>query len=406
MEKKQLFDSSLVGFHPEIFNPYLQISVDIGNNDYTSNFSIDQTILVDDDFINNYNNTPINSIGVLAINMTYNGDQTVRHIMNFVKGNNGSYANHLRNGFIYYISINNINTVGKTIDLTITSRSNNTVVRLNTRVDRLADLIPGDFNETITLTDEEYNAFIEIPAREIFLLNDNIGATTFLAFKIGSNSVRCNRDYLDGNLSNRSLISFFIELGENNQATFKGNINKLMDPNNYLAKDNTTEYTPTANYHPATKKYVDDKYYHIEKTGQLDLDFTVGGMSYNSSLKYILSLNMSGNTYTTVLEILDSGNNETLANKIIVDNLLNANSTINTIADINTTFAFESPHFDNKLIINFILESTINMNFKNKTIDLIVKSSTAKCLSTIVTETKYSEFTNTNDGVLYFVTPD
>lgn len=26
----------------------------------------------------------------------------------------------------------------------------------------------------------------------------------------------------------------------------------------YLAKDNTAEYTPTADYHPTTKKYVDD----------------------------------------------------------------------------------------------------------------------------------------------------
>ena len=30
------------------------------------------------------------------------------------------------------------------------------------------------------------------------------------------------------------------------------------DPTKYLAIDNTTEYTPTSNYHPATKKYVDD----------------------------------------------------------------------------------------------------------------------------------------------------
>ena len=30
------------------------------------------------------------------------------------------------------------------------------------------------------------------------------------------------------------------------------------DLSNYLAKDNTTEYTPTGNYNPATKKYVDD----------------------------------------------------------------------------------------------------------------------------------------------------
>ena len=31
-----------------------------------------------------------------------------------------------------------------------------------------------------------------------------------------------------------------------------------VDPTNYLSKTNTTSYTPSANYHPATKKYVDD----------------------------------------------------------------------------------------------------------------------------------------------------
>lgn len=158
MEKKQLFNSSLIGFHPEIFDSYLQISVDIGDNNYESNFTINQTITVDDDFINNYNNTPDYSVGVLAINMTYNGDQTVRHLMSFVKGNEGSYANHIRNGFTYNISINNINTVDKTIDLILISK----------------------IDESISL-------------------------------------------------------------------------------DNYLAKDNTTEYTPTNDYNPATKKYVDDK---------------------------------------------------------------------------------------------------------------------------------------------------
>lgn len=33
---------------------------------------------------------------------------------------------------------------------------------------------------------------------------------------------------------------------------------KTETDNNFLKKTNTTEYTPTANYHPATKKYVDD----------------------------------------------------------------------------------------------------------------------------------------------------
>ena len=37
---------------------------------------------------------------------------------------------------------------------------------------------------------------------------------------------------------------------------------------NYLGKDNTTAYTPTASYHPATKKYVDDSILMADYTGQ------------------------------------------------------------------------------------------------------------------------------------------
>ena len=31
-----------------------------------------------------------------------------------------------------------------------------------------------------------------------------------------------------------------------------------VDLSNYLAKNNTTSFTPTGDYNPATKKYVDD----------------------------------------------------------------------------------------------------------------------------------------------------
>lgn len=257
MEKKQLFNNSLVGFHPEIFDSYLQISVDIGDNDYTSNFSINQTITVDDDFINNYNNTPVNSVGVLAINMTYNGDQTIRHIMNFVKGSEGSYANHIRKGFVYCISINNINTVDKTINLIILSRSDNIVVKLTTTINGLTDLIPGDFNETVTLTAKEYNAFNEIPIGKVFTLS-NSDTVVYFTIKNNDKSFRANRYYIETKLNDKFLVSFIITLGENNQATFIGNVTELIDSDNYLAKDNTTEYTPTSDYNPATKKYVDD----------------------------------------------------------------------------------------------------------------------------------------------------
>ncbi|MGN0992958.1 MAG: hypothetical protein ACI4PE_03465 [Bacilli bacterium] len=40
---------------------------------------------------------------------------------------------------------------------------------------------------------------------------------------------------------------------------------------NFLAKDNEIEYTPTENYHPATKKYVDDIRAEIEKNNELEI---------------------------------------------------------------------------------------------------------------------------------------
>ena len=43
----------------------------------------------------------------------------------------------------------------------------------------------------------------------------------------------------------------------------------------YLNIANTTEYTPTANYHPATKKYVDDALSGIDLSPYLKKDGTV-----------------------------------------------------------------------------------------------------------------------------------
>src|SRR5204863_342420 len=41
--------------------------------------------------------------------------------------------------------------------------------------------------------------------------------------------------------------------------TFDGNLaDSGRQPSDYLSKNNTTSYSPTLDYHPATKKYVDD----------------------------------------------------------------------------------------------------------------------------------------------------
>lgn len=54
-----------------------------------------------------------------------------------------------------------------------------------------------------------------------------------------------------------------------------------VDLSNYLAKDNTTEYTPTTEYNPATKKYVDEKEYTLP-TASSDV---LGGIKVGAGLK-------------------------------------------------------------------------------------------------------------------------
>ena len=48
-----------------------------------------------------------------------------------------------------------------------------------------------------------------------------------------------------------------IKVGENLTIEEDGTLN-APDMSNYLSKTNTTSYTPTSDYNPATKKYVDD----------------------------------------------------------------------------------------------------------------------------------------------------
>ena len=54
-----------------------------------------------------------------------------------------------------------------------------------------------------------------------------------------------------------------------------------VDLSNYLAKDNTTEYTPTTEYNPATKKYVDEKEYTLP-TASSDV---LGGIKVGAGLE-------------------------------------------------------------------------------------------------------------------------
>lgn len=49
-------------------------------------------------------------------------------------------------------------------------------------------------------------------------------------------------------------------------------LNDRPTKNQVLIKTNTTAFTPTANYHPATKKYVDDVFATVNGWGQIKGD--------------------------------------------------------------------------------------------------------------------------------------
>lgn len=411
MEKKQLFDSSLVGFYPEIFDSYSEISVDIGDNNYESNFTIDQTIIVDDHFINNYNKTPNYTVGVLVIGMTYNGDQTVRHFMSFVKGKEEYFANYIGDGFIYNITINEVNEVDKTIRLRLISKSissDNTIVRLTTRVNGLSDLTIGGFNETVTLTSTEYNELTKISVGEIFALIDTNGNILYFTVKVSNSEFRSIRNVSRSHINFTNVISFIIALQENNQAKFVGRIEQLIDPNNYLAKDNTTEYTPTNDYNPATKKYVDDNInniFTIYEEGEFDLDYTLGNNGFSSHIDYRVFLNKTTNAYSYGIVINDT-EETTLHSSIVYSNYNSGSSGFTASCSANFSYYdINSKGF--KVLIHMIIKGTVQAKFTDRTIQYNIESIETTCEQCILTESQYADLGNTsNDGVLYFITPD
>ena len=80
-----------------------------------------------------------------------------------------------------------------------------------------------------------------------------------------------NVDFTEGKLIRREIF-FSTTWDENNKVTISSNpqmtySESSLTPTDYLSKTNTTEYTPTSDYHPSTKKYVDDAIANIDVSG-------------------------------------------------------------------------------------------------------------------------------------------
>lgn len=89
---------------------------------------------------------------------------------------------------------------------------------------------------------------------------------------------------------------------QNVEAVLTGDITSHTHDTRYIAKDNTTEYTPTADYHPATKKYVDDTVAAVDLNGYLTK--TDAASTYQPKGNYLTSV---PEEYVTETELTAKG---------------------------------------------------------------------------------------------------
>lgn len=181
-----------------------------------------------------------------------------------------------------------------------------------------------------------------------------------------------------------------------NNGTYK----EIPQPNlsNYLAKNNTTEFTPNGDYQPATKKYVDDV--HKVKLINVSTDS---------------SYDVNTNTLNIGTNLLTELNNMSVGDILFAENLklLNHNSD-NVNLSIIITKLYKQQTSSIRQEFNFIShlvrESDILINGKISISNNAISSIYVNVIpnSKILTESQYSalgEAVNT-DNILYFVTPD
>jgi hypothetical protein len=88
---------------------------------------------------------------------------------------------------------------------------------------------------------------------------------------------------------------------QNVEAVLTGNITSHNHDSRYISKSNTSTYTPTADYHPATKKYVDDTVAAVDVTEQISgkADKTYVDSELDTKVDKISNKQLSTEDYTT-----------------------------------------------------------------------------------------------------------
>lgn len=187
-----------------------------------------------------------------------------------------------------------------------------------------------------------------------------------------------------------------------NNGTYK----EIPQPNlsNYLAKNNTTEFTPSGDYNPATKKYVDDSMNYIY-IGPVPITIDRVGIEFviNDEVKDEL-LELYRTITSDIIQFIiveDSNGTMTYGRTIlnIYKKYVNRNNNTATIS-FNTVIG--DIIYYGELEIHY---DGITGDYYNK---FIINTAIPVVNQRIVTEFEYSALGDSvnTDNILYFVTPD
>ena len=176
------------------------------------------------------------------------------------------------------------------------------------------------------------------------------------------------------------------------------------DLSNYLAKDNTTEFTPDGDYEPATKKYVDSQAKLLADiyTEYTENSLTIGNNTLELSIARIN--NLDGGEPSRVG--LANGRTNLLINNVSLSFPLEIrqHTTVGYDDIFIHTYIFKDN--DNNL---YSIEGRLNQDNGSDENYIRVKGNvTITVLQRILTESEYSALGTApnTDNVLYFVTPD
>lgn len=221
-------------------------------------------------------------------------------------------------------------------------------------------------NDSVNITNS--STLNSINPFEWFVITCNLnGSDTYLYSYNDSEGIKCFRHYTNQD-NNRSVAFIITNINTvNNTCNIEYNDNNLVTNKNIsnytLTKTNTTEYTPTADYHPVTKKYTDNiintKFADRNVLNRIELNI-------NSSIK-----DLSTGTNTGIITINTDKLNAVKSGEFFVVGISFTDSSFYVYAykDGSTIKGFR--HWAETVNLKDFVEIIIsNINTENGTIDI------------------------------------